>query len=113
MEEIKAWYESGADINYSNHLGFTALMAGAQKGDYELVKFLVNHGANLNLKDNKHFCALHYATLHNHLSIVEYLTNNGSIISDDIYMTSIHKNYKDITAFFDSLDTTKQILTQK
>ncbi len=110
MKDIKNWIDSGADINYSNHLGFTALMAGAKAGDIELVKLLVNSGAHINLKDNKHFCALHYATSNNHLNIIKYLVSNGAVVNDTIYMTSIHKNYKDITSYFDSLDVTKQIL---
>ncbi len=112
MEEFKRSLENGADVNLSNHLGFTPLMSSAKSGNIAFVKLLVKHGARLNTLDNKHFSALHYATAHNNIDVVKYLMENGAQISDKIYMTSILKNYKSITLYFDSLDSVKQIITQ-
>ena len=112
MQEIRDWIAGGADVNYADKLGFTALMASAKNGDLKMVKLLVAHGAHINLKDNKHFCALHYATLYNKLNIVKYLVDNGAVITDSIYMTAIHKDHKSISLYFDSLDVMKQILKQ-
>lgn len=113
MDEIKAWCESGADVNHRNGLGLTALMAGARNGDLKMVKLLVSYGAHINLKDNHHFSALHYATLGNNLDIIKYLIENGALLTDAIYMSSIHKNYKEITLYFDTLDESKKILQKK
>ena len=112
MDDFQSWIISGADVNYRDHLGFTALMAGAKNGDLKMVKLLVTYGAHINLKDNKHFCALHYATLYNNLSVVKYLVENGAVVTDAIYMTAIHKEHKRINLYFDSLDISKQILKQ-
>ncbi len=113
MEELKSWCESGADVNLQNHLGFSALMASAQKGDINVVNLLVSHGAYLNLKDKNNFTALYYATLHNHLDVTKYLIKAGAILTDEIYMTAILKDFKKISFYFDTLDVTKQILKTK
>ncbi len=113
MEELKSWCESGADVNFQNHLGFSALMASAQKGDFNIVKMLVEYGARLNIEDKNNFTALYYATLHNHLDVVKYLVINGAFVNDKIYMTAIHKDFKKISLYFDSLDITKKILKTK
>ncbi|MCK5111663.1 MAG: ankyrin repeat domain-containing protein [Arcobacteraceae bacterium] len=113
MEELKAWCESGADVDFQNHMGFSALMASAQKGDLKVVKLLIEYGAHLNLKDKNKFSALYYATLNNHLDVVKYLVNNGARLNDEIYMTAILKDFKKISLYFDSLDIAKQILTTK
>ena len=112
MEEIKSWIDSGADVNFRNHLGFTALMGSAIRGDFDMVKLLVTHGAHISIKDNKHYCALHYATIHNHIKIIKYLVENGAIVNDNIYMTAIHKEYKEISIYFDTLDKSKIILNE-
>jgi len=89
------------------------LMASAKNGNLKIVKLLIAHGAHINLKDNKNFCALHYATLGNHLDVIKYLIDNGALVTDGIYMSAIHKNYKEISLYFDSLDESKKILREK
>ena len=110
MKQLKDWCESGADVNLQNHLGFSALMASSQKGELKIVKILIEHGAYLNIKDKNNFTALYYATLHNHLEVVKYLIQAGAILTDEIYMTAILKDFKKISSFFDTLDVVKQIL---
>ncbi len=113
MDKLKAWCESGADVNYQNHLGFSALMASAQNGDLNVVRILVSYGASLNLKDKNNFTALYYATQHGHLEVTKYLINTGAVLTDEIYMTAILKDFKKISSYFDTLDITKQILKTK
>jgi ankyrin repeat protein len=105
LMDIKKLCDIGVDVNYANDSGFTPLMASAKRGALEDVKDLVECGASINSKDNQDFCALYYATLYNHFDVVEYLVNNGALVNDAIYMTARHKNYKDISAYFDSLDS--------
>ncbi len=113
MDNIKSYINSGADINIANELGITPLMVSAKSGNIEIVKILVLNGARLNTKDNKDFTALYYATASNNINIVKYLVQNGAQISDNIYMTAMYKNYKDICLYFDSLDSVKQIIKEK
>ncbi len=112
MKDFKNLIDNGADVNHQDKLGFSALMAASKKGDFKAVRLLVTNGAYINLKDYRHCSALHYATAHNHLEIVKYLVTNGANIGDDIYMTAIHKNYKNISLFFDSLDASMQVLAK-
>jgi ankyrin repeat protein len=109
MQDIIDVLENGYDVNQADHIGFTALMGAAKSGNIELLKLLIKYGAHINLKDHNHFTALHYATLHNQLEAVKVLVENGAIIDDKIYMTSIYKEHKKITLYFDSLDQDKQI----
>ncbi len=109
MIEIVEWCQSGADVNKPNEQGLTALMASSRNGDLKIVKLLIRYGAHINLKDHRDLSALQYATFENNLEIVEYLVSNGADISNGVYMTAIHKNHKEITAFFDSLDKSKQV----
>lgn len=113
MENLKYLLENGADVNHQDHLGFTPLMTGARNGNLEMIKVLISYGARLNTIDNKHFSALHYATSFNQLKVVKCLVENGAEINDKIYMTSILKNHKEITKYFDSLDIVKQIIKEK
>lgn len=101
MEALQAWIDDGADVNYANSDGFTPLMASATNGDLLSVKILVQNQADIDLKDRKEFTALRYATYNNRLEIVQYLMDNGAVMTDEIYMTAIHKNFKEIVEFFD------------
>ncbi len=113
MEDIQEIIDSGVDLDFQDSLGLTLLIASAKKGNLNTVQQLVSNGARVNIKDNKNFCALYYATQSNHLDIVKYLLNNGAVLNDEIYMTAIYKNYKNIHKFFDTLDASKKILKDK
>ena len=112
MKTFKELIDNGADVNHADDLGITALMKSAKNGNLKMVKLLVANGARLNLLDNNNLSALYYATFSNNLDIVKYLVENGATINDNIYMTAIHKNYKDISLYFDSLDMVKQIIKE-
>src|SRR6202021_1077658 len=45
--------DAGADVNAIDNQGDTALHGAAQKGDDQVVQFLVDHGAKLDIKDKK------------------------------------------------------------
>ena len=45
---VQALIEAGADVNYVDKDGDTALMAAASEGHTEIVKLLVEKGANVN-----------------------------------------------------------------
>jgi uncharacterized protein len=50
---IKLCLDAGADVNAIDNQGDTALHGAAQKGDDQVVQFLVDHGAKLDIKDKK------------------------------------------------------------
>ena len=53
IASIKLCLDAGADVNAIDTQGDTALHGAAQKGDDQVVQFLVDHGAKLDIKDKK------------------------------------------------------------
>jgi ankyrin repeat protein len=53
IASIKLCLGAGADVNAADNQGDTALHGAAQKGDDQVVQFLVEHGAKLDIKDKK------------------------------------------------------------
>jgi uncharacterized protein len=53
ISSIKLCLDAGADVNAIDNQGDTALHGAAQKGDDQVVQFLVDHGAKLDIKDKK------------------------------------------------------------
>lgn len=72
--------EKGADVNNTS-ISISFLMDVAQKGDLDMVKFLVENDANVNLEDDMGKTALIYAAANGHFEIVKYLVEHGA----DIY----------------------------
>ncbi|WJG10681.1 ankyrin repeat domain-containing protein [Aliiglaciecola sp. LCG003] len=63
----------GANVNASNHEGYTPLMAAAESGQHEMLKMLVTQGAKYTLKDAKGMSAMHYAQKNRHMKIDQFL----------------------------------------
>jgi len=53
VASIQLCLDAGADVNAIDNQGDTALHGAAQKGDDQVVQFLVDHGAKLDIKDKK------------------------------------------------------------
>ena len=68
---------NGAAINYQNRYGNTALHIAAKKGNFEVVKALVEKGANTTIKNNDGKTALDLAIESNNRNeeIINYLRN--------------------------------------
>lgn len=56
-KRAKELLKSGADINYQDGIGFTALMYAAADANTRLVKHLLLHGANAGLTNRSGFTA--------------------------------------------------------
>eukprot|EP01103_Thecamoeba_quadrilineata_P014454 TRINITY_DN431_c1_g3_i1.p1 TRINITY_DN431_c1_g3~~TRINITY_DN431_c1_g3_i1.p1 ORF type:complete len:437 (-),score=89.38 TRINITY_DN431_c1_g3_i1:91-1401(-) len=80
----------GANVNHKvvkGYQSYSALLMCAQKGNLELVKWLVEHGADINLRcstaeKNAGITALHHASSMGQLEIVQYLVSKGGAVND-------------------------------
>lgn len=57
---IAEYLAIGADVNFYNSLGQTLLMYAANRGNIELMMFLLQHNASINIVDNENASALLY-----------------------------------------------------
>ncbi len=80
LEEVKDLIGKGADVNYQDEEGISALMQAAACKDLELVKFLISDGANVYLRDFNGNTALDYAEWNDPVpkEIVKLLTEIGA-----------------------------------
>ncbi len=74
--------EKGADINYKNNNGFTALMNASIKGHTDVVRLLLEKGANVNHKNNNNDTALTRASSEGNIDIVRSLLENGAKVNE-------------------------------
>ncbi|XP_015270699.1 PREDICTED: protein phosphatase 1 regulatory subunit 12A isoform X3 [Gekko japonicus] len=77
-EEVLRLLEHGADINYANVDGLTALHQACIDDNVDMVKFLVENGASINQPDNEGWIPLHAAASCGYLDIAEYLISQGA-----------------------------------
>ncbi|XP_041444520.1 protein phosphatase 1 regulatory subunit 12A isoform X2 [Xenopus laevis] len=79
-EEVLKLLDRGADINYANVDGLTALHQACIDDNIDMVKFLVEHGASINQPDNEGWIPLHAASSCGYLDIAEYLISKGASV---------------------------------
>ncbi|KAL6617339.1 ankyrin repeat-containing domain protein [Neocallimastix sp. 'constans'] len=87
---IQCLVDHGAEINYKNHEGVTALMLASQYGSLRVVKYLIQMGANLDIVDNEGNDVIKYAErsifFENYLNLIKSKIERPSLNS---YYTSI------------------------
>lgn len=69
--------EAGANLNYKNADGSTALHTAAAFGKTEVAKLLILSGIDINIKNKEGSTALHTAAFFCHTDIVEVLLEKG------------------------------------
>jgi ankyrin repeat protein len=74
-KEIKRLVEKGANVNKPGDYGETVLFDVANRGDLDLVQFLLQHGADINHKSRANETALFKAR--RHPEIFKFLVENG------------------------------------
>ncbi|XP_048863281.1 protein phosphatase 1 regulatory subunit 12A-like isoform X8 [Brienomyrus brachyistius] len=79
-EEVLRMLERGADINYANVDGLTALHQACIDDNVDMVTFLVEHGACVNQPDNEGWIPLHAAASCGYMDIAEYLISQGASV---------------------------------
>lgn len=73
IKVIEFLIKNGADLNYKNKYGTTALMASAFLGHHDAVKLLINSGADTNIKDKNGDTAIMIAHNKKRIAIAELL----------------------------------------
>ena len=74
--------EQNFDVNTKYEKdGSTALHWAAYGGQYDVVKYLVEHGADVNAKDNNDMTPLMDAAQEGHLEVVKYLVEHGADVN--------------------------------
>ncbi|KAM4614664.1 protein phosphatase 1 regulatory subunit 12A [Polymixia lowei] len=79
-EEVLRMLDRGADINYANVDGLTALHQACIDDNVDMVTFLVEHGAGINQPDNEGWIPLHAAASCGYMDIAEYLISQGASV---------------------------------
>uniref|UniRef100_UPI003AB0B9BA protein phosphatase 1 regulatory subunit 12A isoform X10 n=1 Tax=Centroberyx gerrardi TaxID=166262 RepID=UPI003AB0B9BA len=79
-EEVLRMLDRGADINYANVDGLTALHQACIDDNVDMVTFLVEHGASINQPDNEGWIPLHAAASCGYMDIAEYLISQGASV---------------------------------
>lgn len=69
--------EKGADINFRNGKGKTALIEAAQKGHFFVVKYLLQQGADVSILDNEFKTALVYSADNGRTDLVQLFQETG------------------------------------
>ncbi|ETS82540.1 hypothetical protein PFICI_04416 [Pestalotiopsis fici W106-1] len=72
--------ERGADVDYEERNGFTALLYAARWGDAQIAETLLSHGANIEHQDTNGFTALVLSATKGHLAVVRLLLDRGANI---------------------------------
>jgi len=75
---IKLLLNYGADINYQDKYGRTALMLQSFFNNNDCVEFLINNGAGINIKDNEGRTALFYAIWGVNIEAIKIIIKHGT-----------------------------------
>ncbi|XP_032241225.2 protein phosphatase 1 regulatory subunit 12A isoform X4 [Nematostella vectensis] len=81
VDEVKKLLAKGADINYQNVDGLTALHQACIDENFDLVKVLVDKGASMDVRDNEGWTSLHAAASCGSVEIAKYLIENGADVA--------------------------------
>ncbi len=67
----------GANVNYTDQNGWSALHFAAQNGDLEMINFLLSKGANVNCTNYEYHTPLHLAFKNNRIEVAQFLMDKG------------------------------------
>ena len=80
IKEVRAWLETGQDVDKVDTYGNTALLLAAEKGHPLICQMLIDFGANLNHKNTAvGWTALHYAAYEGHAEVINLLLEFGAV----------------------------------
>jgi len=78
LDRVKAIVESGADINWRDSVGETALFGACAWGQVAVVEYLLSHGAEFNVREQSGLTPLHWAASHGGIETLRMLIGAGA-----------------------------------
>jgi cytohesin len=75
---VKDLIKKGADVNFKNRFGHSALHTAAAYGYTKIAKLLIESGADLNAQTNYNETALHHAVNNNDFEFAKLLIKKGA-----------------------------------
>lgn len=78
LPKVKRLLDAGAEVNFKNKDGITALMVASARGHTEIVQALLAKGAEVNTQDKDGVTALMYANTVDHREVKELLIKAGA-----------------------------------
>ena len=79
LEEVTRLVEGGANVNWRDSIGETALFGAAASGRVEVVRYLLGVGADCNIAESSiGYTPLHWAASHGNLETIEVLVAAGA-----------------------------------
>jgi ankyrin repeat protein len=93
-EMIEVLIILGADINEIGDMGVTPLSIACQKGDYNIVKYLIEKGAAINMVDSNNKKAIDYAIENNYQDIIDLINSYNMLEKSEVEcdLDALHMN---------------------
>jgi ankyrin repeat protein len=79
-DELKLLVSKGFDLNITDQMDNTPLMAAAENGNLDTVKYLITNGVNIESQNINHDTALLLASRNSQNDVTEYLVAQGASI---------------------------------
>lgn len=92
LREIKKRIAKGANVDYKDSFGMTALHYASDHHHIKIVKFLISHGADVNARQWEGRTPLNYATANGDMKISKLLIRSGADVNipNSNGMTPLH-----------------------
>jgi len=107
---IEVLIYSGADINCTNYINNTPLIAAAYNNKIEIVKLLIEAGADLNIQNNDGHTALIFASIFGYIELVKLLIDAGA----NLNIHNIHHQQRDtaltVAAYRQNIEVIKLLI---
>lgn len=95
FEAVKFLVKAGANVNYRNKYGTTALLAAVQYGYcYDIIEYLVGVGADIDISDNYGYSTLQLAAKYGDPAVIQLIINQGKKVDG--------RNSTESTSFFNA-----------
>ncbi len=109
IDFVESFLIDGADINYQNEGGKTALMMAIENGHTNIANFLIDKGADINLLDKSGWTSLMFAVYRGNLSLVESIADKVDNINS---LNKQKKSALDIAVLYWRKEAAEVLLTK-
>lgn len=91
--KVRRYLDKGVYVDWSDNMGWTALMLACRQKETEIGKLLVEHGADIKRAGNNRWTPLHYAAHSNDVELVKLFLEKGA---DKMALTTDGKTPRDV-----------------